>query len=1090
MTIFHKLSGLAQKAKDNATLKTILLKDKRLENSLSESVDLHQIALTKMSTYGLSDTISTIAYDSVASLLAIAVGSKHHSIRVFGRGISATVTLSGASAVKYMQFKIGQSVLIVIDRENNIHLVDLKTRQTHYVVKAEGLITSFDYCVGSEWLFLGYADGHVGVLDLHSATFSTYQIPDLWKQSTVISSALSSSSSLGPAPTSPPDQDRFNHVVVALQMHPTDYDLLLIGYPSTVYLWSIRDKAVKRVFKHSAHGHLTCFYWSPEGDKWIGGYDDGYLHMWDIRADGPLFSRKAFEANMPNSVCEPVYALVWHKTDHLKTNILVAGGSEMPGLFGLHLLEFESGGKDCRKQTILPSSVDISTFILMPKDPYFLGAHQPLGVLVLGCDGTLRAHGLEHGFPLLTLPPALTFLDPPVAHIHFTLLGAIAFESLMAPSSPTEYLPLAGGTVGSDHTHRIQSNDILLTWHLDGTVSIYDASYTALRPLSYLSLNCRKDTEDPSAHIQCAHINRSNGSLVVGFDNGTILLYRVSEAPLPEHDVLANCDSTLKEISELLQDMDVLPDEDMSPEAHNNEFSETTHFPIEITSIKQEMPLTTAYVLSTLIRSPNTCIKHLVSAGQNIIAFSTTDSKIGLIDISASCVLFTSDMQEYIIKDIHSKKGTEYSPTANEASSIITVSVTYLGFFYSYSPSNLLEPTLQLYVGLSNGSAYHYAVIAGPSDRTWVPVVTHVGHHPTIDLFVVDLKGHLKTTNAYAEPASPTINTTASTTMSDVESVSDPTLAPCSSSIHQAKSIRSERSEPISLLRKSSRKSNKHGQMSETAPPVPKLLGGSSVETRPEYRYQTDPHFVVLVTTTTLTVSLSGFHVKLFQSTIEELDGWQEGDWIIRGQVVQLQEGTCISVLLTSGRLVLFSLPNLRPLVRLEPPVHFIADRLKEATLTPDGRVLFWTGQYELEQYAYMLQNGISFNESVMLYNPELKLLSRPVLVQQAKKTWLGAVAGAFQKDALTIDEFNSLMGYCETASTAKSVQSNSKEKSKEKPKPKGVFEELGDKMNERGERLNQLDQKFQDMSDASGDFLKAVREYNERQSKKKWWEF
>lgn len=55
---------------------------------------------------------------------------------------------------------------------------------------------------------------------------------------------------------------------------------------------------------------------------------------------------------------------------------------------------------------------------------------------------------------------------------------------------------------------------------------------------------------------------------------------------------------------------------------------------------------------------------------------------------------------------------------------------------------------------------------------------------------------------------------------------------------------------------------------------------------------------------------------------------------------------------------------------------------------------------------------------------------------------------------------------------------------------PSGVFAELGDKVNERGERLNELNQKFADMNAASGDFLKAVKDYNERQARKKWWEF
>jgi predicted transcriptional regulator len=52
------------------------------------------------------------------------------------------------------------------------------------------------------------------------------------------------------------------------------------------------------------------------------------------------------------------------------------------------------------------------------------------------------------------------------------------------------------------------------------------------------------------------------------------------------------------------------------------------------------------------------------------------------------------------------------------------------------------------------------------------------------------------------------------------------------------------------------------------------------------------------------------------------------------------------------------------------------------------------------------------------------------------------------------------------------------------------VFQELNNKVNERGERLNELDQKFKEVNQASGDFLKAIKDYNERQAQKKWWEF
>jgi flagellar biosynthesis/type III secretory pathway chaperone len=65
-----------------------------------------------------------------------------------------------------------------------------------------------------------------------------------------------------------------------------------------------------------------------------------------------------------------------------------------------------------------------------------------------------------------------------------------------------------------------------------------------------------------------------------------------------------------------------------------------------------------------------------------------------------------------------------------------------------------------------------------------------------------------------------------------------------------------------------------------------------------------------------------------------------------------------------------------------------------------------------------------------------------------------------------------------------------SRQKAKQAQTQGNVFHELGNKVNERGERLNELDQKFKEVNQASGDFLKAIKDYNERQAQKKWWEF
>jgi hypothetical protein len=136
----------------------------------------------------------------------------------------------------------------------------------------------------------------------------------------------------------------------------------------------------------------------------------------------------------------------------------------------------------------------------------------------------------------------------------------------------------------------------------------------------------------------------------------------------------------------------------------------------------------------------------------------------------------------------------------------------------------------------------------------------------------------------------------------------------------------------------------------------------------------------------------------------------------------------------------------------------------------------------------------------VILFDSQKVMPPHPSLVtdqqQKPKKTWLGTVAGAFQREPLTVTDMDLLMGRV-PMEDPNEVRKQKMEAYKAKmqndsasSKPGGVFSELGDKMNERGDRINELDKKFEDLNAASGDFLKAIKDYNERQARKKWWEF
>ncbi|KAI8984676.1 hypothetical protein BDF20DRAFT_816536 [Mycotypha africana] len=263
-----------------------------------------------------------------------------------------------------------------------------------------------------------------------------------------------------------------------------------------------------------------------------------------------------------------------------------------------------------------------------------------------------------------------------------------------------------------------------------------------------------------------------------------------------------------------------------------------------------------------------------------------------------------------------------------------------------------------------------------------------------------------------------------------------------------------------------------------------------------EYQRQQNPHLLICTSTRSISVFMTGYNIKLVSKELNETS-------IVHSEVIITQHGSCLCVLLDNGRLAFLSLPHLEPMLERSLPNSCLLDRLNEAFLTQDGRIVFWTGDYELEQYSVIQKANFPIGESVILFNaqksiPPQSCTSR--MQQKPKKSWIDAVAGAFQKEPLTVEEFDLLMGRM-PVEDPNEIRKQKVEAYKAKMKQQetagdtgnnssNVFAQLGQKMNERGEKLNELDKKFQDMNAASGDFLKAIRDYNERQARKKWWEF
>ncbi|KAI7897519.1 WD40-repeat-containing domain protein [Cokeromyces recurvatus] len=627
MSLLNKISGFAQKAKENVVSKSVISKDRRLEQSLSETIKVNEIYFEKMSTYGLPSVINVIAFDCVSGLLAI--------------GISTLIKLPTPTGIKHLQFKSGFPILVVIDKVNRIMTIDLRTKSIRHTLQAKAIITCQTYCTGTDWLFIGYSNGCVDVFDIMQGIISPYQIPDLLLEI-----------------QNEEEQQDSSHIVVDLQMHPSDLNTLLIGYESHIFLWNIRENIIQRSFtlrkleKSSPYrnANLTCFAWSPNGSRFIAGYDDGCTHLWDIKNENkPIISRKlskAFFSELSTSEdqvsSEPIYQIAWYTNETVqKSYILIAGGIPPAVIQGLHILEFNLGNetKEASKQSIMPLPVDLSHFLILSSNPYYLGMHNPFGIAIIGIDHCLRTYSLDYGFPLLKLPPALEFINPKIlSACHIPQLPINSFKKLTSwthNEKMTRYLPITGGVTGPEHVYHIESNDLLITIHQGEIVKFWDASYTALRPLSYLTIACLEDIDDRNTILYCLDINKKNGTLLIGFSDGSILVYEYQENLKSQTQVdsrlqsrneefINSCDDTLKEISELLEDMETT---EADVEEHLHEDKSNTNTFVHSSSLKEQTNLDTT---NPFLNSPPTQQHQTVSSEHQTLSADSIQPHSGL----------------------------------------------------------------------------------------------------------------------------------------------------------------------------------------------------------------------------------------------------------------------------------------------------------------------------------------------------------------------------------------------------------------------------------------------------------------------------
>jgi hypothetical protein len=258
--------------------------------------------------------------------------------------------------------------------------------------------------------------------------------------------------------------------------------------------------------------------------------------------------------------------------------------------------------------------------------------------------------------------------------------------------------------------------------------------------------------------------------------------------------------------------------------------------------------------------------------------------------------------------------------------------------------------TTQLFVGLSNGHVYQFSLallekgVTIPSEGLNEYLSLRATPAATlVDLHVIDLKGKSQTALTEELP-SPT--TTVEQESASLAATAKKSALTKENSKHPTDSTAATVEDESSPKPASIASSTASSAVSSTSTNITsKRMAAIG---KAEYRHQENPHLIVCISSKGINIVLSGYNVKLFSKEIPK------DVTIVRGEIVEAHSGVCVCLLLSTGKLAFYTLPNLELMLEMSLPGHCLLDRLQEASMSRDGRVVFWTGKYEMEQYSFI----------------------------------------------------------------------------------------------------------------------------------------
>ncbi|XP_024142386.1 syntaxin-binding protein 5-like isoform X14 [Oryzias melastigma] len=515
------------------------------EIDVQETLISENFQLCKTVRHGFPYQPTALAFDPVQKILAI--GSRSGGVRILGRpGVDCYCQHESGAAVLQLQFLINEGALVTACADDTLHLWNLRQRRPavlHSLKFNRERITFCHLPFQSKWLYVGTERGNTHIVNIESFILSGYVI--MWNK------AIELSTKTHPGP------------VVHLSDSPKDEGKLLVGFESgTIVQWDLRaKKADFRIYYDEA---IHSVSWHHEGKTFMCSHSDGSLTLWNLRN-----TSKPFQVTFPHGKiqkdgrkesCKPILKVEYKTSRSSEPFVIFSGGLSYDKAGRRPTLTIMHG----KAITVLEMDHPIVEFMVLCETPYNNEVQDPYAVVVLLEKDLIVVDLTQSNFPVFENPYPMDVHESPVTCTAYfadcppdiiPILYSIGAKHKKTGYSQKEW-PVSGGswTLGS-HTYP----EIIITGHADGSVKFWDASAFTLQMLYKLKTSkvfekpkagegraAELVEEDPFAVQMVSWCPQSRIFCVVGI-SAHIILYRFSKydanTQIVSLEVRLQCDS-------------------------------------------------------------------------------------------------------------------------------------------------------------------------------------------------------------------------------------------------------------------------------------------------------------------------------------------------------------------------------------------------------------------------------------------------------------------------------------------------------------------------------------------------------------------